>query len=104
MDADGTNRTRLTDNTRAHTDLAPDGKKIVFDSSPYLDDIYVMNADGSGVTKLTHNPAYDIYPDWSPDGKRIMFIRQSGDAAGNVAPTQATSYQRIYVMHVEVAD
>jgi hypothetical protein len=35
-------------------------------------EIYVMNADGSGVTRLTNNPAND-WPSWSPDGKRIAF-------------------------------
>ena len=29
-------------------------------------EIYVMNADGSGQTNLTNNPAYDDEPAWSP--------------------------------------
>jgi TolB protein len=29
-------------------------------------DIYVMNADGSDVIRLTDNPADDVSPDWSP--------------------------------------
>jgi Tol biopolymer transport system component len=32
-----------------------------------------MNADGSGVTNLTYNPADDSFPIWSPDGTRIVF-------------------------------
>src|SRR4051812_41397812 len=36
-------------------------------------EIYVMNADGSGVTRLTDNPAVDKDPAWSPDGSRILF-------------------------------
>ena len=32
-------------------------------------EIYVMNGDGSGLTNLTNNPADDIGPVWSPDGK-----------------------------------
>ena len=36
-------------------------------------EIYTMNADGSGVTRLTDNPASDLDPAWSPDGSRILF-------------------------------
>ena len=36
-------------------------------------EIYVMNPDGSGVTRLTDNPAIDQDPAWSPDGGRIAF-------------------------------
>ncbi len=36
-------------------------------------DIYVMNADGSGKRKLTHNARYNAEPAWSPDGRKIAF-------------------------------
>src|SRR5437588_5946021 len=36
-------------------------------------DIYVMNADGSGQTRLTSDPNDDRAPVWSPDGSRIAF-------------------------------
>lgn len=36
-------------------------------------EIYVMNADGSAVSRLTNNPAVDVFPAWSPDGDRIAF-------------------------------
>ena len=32
-----------------------------------------MNADGSGVTRLTYNDARDLSASWSPDGRRIAF-------------------------------
>ncbi len=36
-------------------------------------EIYVMNADGSGVEQLTDNDSVDTNPAWSPDGDRIVF-------------------------------
>ena len=37
------------------------------------DEIYAMNADGSGAVRLTNNYAIDRRPSWSPDGRRIAF-------------------------------
>lgn len=36
-------------------------------------EIYTVHADGSAMTNITNNPAYDANPFWSPDGKRIAF-------------------------------
>src|SRR5437667_4644701 len=48
--------------------------KIAFTSNrDGNDEIYVMNADGTGVTRLTNDPASDQQPAWSPDGSRIAF-------------------------------
>ena len=44
---------------------SPDGTKIAFTSDRGGDDeIYVMNADGTGPTNLTNNDAFDFEPDW----------------------------------------
>ena len=40
-------------------------------------EIYVMNAVGSGLTRLTNNPAQDRYPTWAPDGRQIAFVSNS---------------------------
>ena len=36
-------------------------------------EIYVMNADGTGQTRLTSNTTYDVSPSWSPDGTKIAY-------------------------------
>jgi Tol biopolymer transport system component len=41
-------------------------------------EIYVMEEDDSDPTRLTDNPEIDDWPDWSPDGERIVFTRYFG--------------------------
>jgi Tol biopolymer transport system component len=36
-------------------------------------EIYVINPDGSGETRLTNNPDEDVDPAWAPNGKRLAF-------------------------------
>jgi Tol biopolymer transport system component len=50
-------------------------------ASAYSDkEVYVINADGSGLTALTSNSADDVNPRWSPDGTKIAFAsNRDGD-------------------------
>jgi len=51
------------------------GNKIAFYSDRDGDDeIFVMNADGTGVQQLTDNDDWDISAVWSPNGNKIAFI------------------------------
>ncbi len=56
-------------------DLSPDGKWMVYASTrnTVQPDIYLKSVDGLAVTQLTSDPAADVQPCFSPDGKSIAF-------------------------------
>ena len=85
MDADGKRVRKVTDTPEVESSAAVsrDGARITFTVSAGADTagIWLMNADGSGRTKITTPPrnadgfSGDIQPSWSPDGGRIAFAR-----------------------------
>ncbi|NND45423.1 MAG: polysaccharide deacetylase family protein [Xanthomonadales bacterium] len=64
---------------------SPDGLRIAFQSDRNGKlDIYLVNADGSGLRRLTEHPAHDYLPSWTPDGQQITFVSwrsEEGDTA-----------------------
>ena len=91
MNADGTDGIQLTptpadaiDEGDMDPNWSPDQSRIVFDRWEYGVQLYVMNADGSGVSALTTSPprdpngnnvgtSYSAFPKWSPDGSKIVW-------------------------------
>ena len=62
-------------------------------------DVHVINADGTGQSRLTTNSANDIFPAWSPDGSKIAFVSlRDGDRNSN---TEIDAYLDIYVMNAD---
>ena len=81
--------------TASSSSDAPTNGRIAFASrrpSGHLR-IYSINPDGSGLRNLTSDPGDDLFPDWSPDGKRIVYQHVRG--------TQPTTVSTIYVMNAD---
>ncbi len=125
MNPDGSDVTVLTDTrapvTHRSTRWSPDGSEIVFDSNrdepgtsppsstaPSNNDIYKMNRDGSGVTRLTTNAgtpgiagtAFDALPQFSPDGTKIVF-HSNRDRDPFTPPAQPSNPSEIYIMDAD---
>lgn len=67
-----------SEGTWMNLDVSPDGREIVFD---LLGDIYIMPITGGTAKALTSEPAMNLQPRFSPDGKQISFTsdRAGGD-------------------------
>ena len=73
-----TNERQLTDDANVNWGpyYHPDGRHVVYATSAHGHhnyELYLMNADGSGKTRLTFRPGFDGLPVFSPDGSYLMW-------------------------------
>ncbi len=72
----------FSSNRHAYTEeLSPQDQSIFERDKSYLADVYIMNADGTQVRRLTHAKGYDGGPFFSPNGQQIVWRRFSEDGA-----------------------
>ena len=86
--ADGSGAARLTTSTWPASwsydfepAWSPDGTRIVFSGKRggSSSDLWIVNADGTGLAKLAGGATEERNPEWSPDGLRIAFGKETND-------------------------
>ncbi|WP_444996486.1 amidohydrolase family protein [Aliikangiella sp. IMCC44359] len=65
----------VTEGTWMNVAVSPDGKTLVFD---LLGDLYSLPIKGGKAKALTHSIAWEMQPQFSPDGKQIAFTSDAG--------------------------
>jgi len=97
INSNGTQVIRLTQHPSSDFDpvWSPDGRRIAFTSDrDGLREIYVMEPDGSSVTRLTNGGGEAAA--WSPDGHKILFTSmRSGNAELYTMNADGTSVVRL---------
>lgn len=92
MKPDGSALVKLTSTPQLNStpNYSPNGSRIVFESQrDGQSEIYVMNADGSAQTRLTHSGS-NYSPKWSPDGTKIAFSSSGGISVMNADGSHLT--------------
>ena len=85
--------TNFVDGVDADPAWSPDGSQIAFrrrvpnGTLGGNEDVYVMNADGSGARAVARSPAADFKPIWSPDSKNLLIISNRTSGIGGPGKT-----------------
>lgn len=86
MDADGSNKRKLTDNDAANFGpyFFPNGERVIFSSN--MDDpegrefdLYAIDVDGSNLERITYTGDFDGFPMFNSDGSQLVFASNRGN-------------------------
>jgi Tol biopolymer transport system component len=86
MDADGSNKRKLTDNGAANFGpyFFPNGERVIFSSN--MDDpegrefdLYAIDVDGSNLERITYTGDFDGFPMFDSDGSQLVFASNRGN-------------------------
>jgi serine/threonine protein kinase len=96
------NRRAITDGSNEPEELAlsPDGNAVVARVAAANDDLWTFDTSRGTALRLTFEPGDEIYPQWTPDGKRIAYGTRTGTIYWRPADG---SGQREVLSHGEVS-
>ena len=89
--------------------LSPDGTRVALDIRDQEQDIWIWDLARETLTRVTFDPAVDLYPVWSPDSRRLLFASaragafnlfwQAADGTGAVERlTEGPNLQHAYAV------
>jgi Tol biopolymer transport system component len=53
--------------------LSPDGSRLAVAIQSDQSDVWISELERSTLTRLTFHPGFDGYPEWMPDGRRVVY-------------------------------
>ena len=65
----------VPDRAYSYPRISPDGTRIALDIRDQEQDIWVWDLGRETLTRLTFDPVAEVFPLWTPDGKRIVYAR-----------------------------
>ena len=107
VDATTGERRQITSQTKDNygARFSPDGTTIAYHSTVTGNsEIWLHYLDGRPETRVTDDPGWDVYPDWSPDGRHLLFVsdREGGEFQIFIANSDGGGAHRLMERSINV--